>query len=658
MSLNSVEIILPDGSIRTFEKNPSALDVALSIGPRLAKDTVGVKVNGELEVLDLRLPLKSGSKIELITLKSPEANEVIRHSTAHILAQAVQSIWPDVKVTIGPVIDNGFFYDFDSPRSFSSEDLEKIEKKMHEIVKANLELKREVWEIDRAISVFQKMGERFKVEIIEELKAKGETTVSVYHQGDWFDLCRGPHLQSTGQVKALKLLKVAGAYWRGDEKNPMLQRIYGTAFSSAEGLEKHLKNIEEAEKRDHRKLGRELGLFHFHHWAPASPFFSGKGAIVYHQLQNYIRELYVKYGYQEIITPQIFDVELFKTSGHYENYKENMFFTQIDEREFASKPMNCPSHCLHFGASPHSYRNLPLRIADFGRLHRFEKSGAIHGLTRVRSFCQDDAHIFCTNEQIQSEIAGFIRLLNEVYQKLGMGNYKIYLSTRPEKRVGSDQVWDQAERALEKALQELNLPYTVNPGDGAFYGPKLDIMFVDALDRPWQLGTIQCDFNLPEMFKLEYAGEDNHPHRPVMLHRAILGSFERFLGVYLEHTAGHLPPWLSPTQVVVLNITDRVNSFCENMITQFKDLGIRAEFDSRNEKLNFKIREAQLQKIPYMIIVGDKEVEAGTVSVRLSDGKQFSGMNYKEVIAAIEREISLRDLNPQLKIETNQEVSH
>ncbi len=643
--MSKYQIILPDNSIKEFDFQPTALQVAESIGPRLAKDTLGAKMNGLKEVVDLRTLLPSGTKLELVTTKHPDANEVVRHSCAHIMAQAVQAIWPDVKVTIGPVIDNGFYYDFDSPRSFSEEDLGAIEKKMSEITKADYPLRKEVWEVAQAISTFEKMGERFKVEIIKDLQSKGEAQVSIYHQGDWFDLCRGPHVQSTGQVKAFKLLSVAGAYWRGDEKNPMLQRIYATAFVDKKDLDQHLHNLEEAKKRDHRRLGKDLGLFYMHAWAPASPFFTGKGTTIYSELQKYLRELYFKYGYQEVITPQIFDVEMFKQSGHWDHYRENMYFTKADERDFASKPMNCPSHCLLFNSEKHSYRELPLRMADFGRLHRFEKSGAIHGLTRVRTFCQDDAHIFCSLDQLQTEITGFINLLKEVYQTLGMENYKIYLSTRPEGRMGSDEIWDKAEGSLMDALKSLNLPYTVNPGDGAFYGPKLDIMFVDAIQRPWQLGTLQLDFNMPRVFGLSYVGEDNKEHQPVMLHRAVLGSIERFIGVYLEHTGGHLPAWMSPVQVTVLNVTDRVNEYCEKILSFLKANGIRAEFDRRSEKLNYKIREAQLMKIPFMLIVGDKEAESNQVSLRLRSGEQKNALDLEKVLGQILTNIKDRSLN-------------
>lgn len=647
--MSQFTIILPDNSTKVFDHAPTALDVALAIGPRLAKETLGVHINGAKEISDLRTPLADQSKVALVTTKSPDAVEVIRHSCAHIMAQAVQDIWPEVKVTIGPVIENGFYYDFDSPFAFTEEHFEKIEKKMSEIVSKDLPIRRENWPIAKAIETFKKMNERFKVELIEDLASKGETVVGIYHNGDaWFDLCRGPHIQSTGQIKAFKLLSVAGAYWRGDEKNAMLQRVYATAFGDKKELETYLHNIEEAKKRDHRKLGKELGMFYFNELAPGSPFFTGKGATVYTELQTYLRELYFETGYQEVITPQIFDVNLFHTSGHYQNYKENMFFTKVDERDFASKPMNCPSHCLLFNSEKYSYRDLPVKMADFGRLHRYEKSGAMHGLTRVRTFCQDDAHIFCRMDQLQDEIAKFMNLLNRVYDKLGMNNYKIYLSTRPDNRMGSEEYWDMAEGALAEALKSLNLPFELNPGDGAFYGPKLDIMFVDALNRPWQLGTLQVDPNLPQAFDLKYTGDDNKEHRPVMLHRAILGSLERFIGVYIEHTAGHLPPWLCPIQASILNVTDRVNVFCEDLQKLLKQHKVRVEFDRRNEKLNYKIREAQMQKIPYMIIVGDKEAETKTVSLRLRDGSEHKGLTVDQLLKLITDDISTRQLQSSL----------
>ncbi len=648
--MSEIRISLPDNSVKTFDHEPSALEVAQTIGERLAKETLGAKINGSKDIQDLRLPLKDGTKLELVTTKSADANEVIRHSAAHIMAQAVQKIWPEVKVTIGPVIENGFFYDFDSPFHFTEEHFEKIEKEMKKIVDSDFPITKRMISKNQAVETFKKMGERFKVELIEALE---DGQISIYDQGDWFDLCRGPHIQKTGQLKAYKLLSVAGAYWRGDEKNPMLQRIYATAFKDKKELDEHLHNLEEAKKRDHRKLGKEMGLFMFHEVSPGAPFFLPKGTVIYNELLKLMRDKYRENNYQEVITPQIFDVELFKTSGHYANYKENMYFTRVDERDFSSKPMNCPSHCLIFASDKHSYRELPLRMADFGRLHRYEKSGAMHGLTRVRTFCQDDAHIFSRADQLQPEIQSFMEMLGQIYKTLGMDNYKIYLSTRPEKRMGGDEVWDKAESALENALKNLNLPYEVNPGDGAFYGPKLDIMFVDALKRPWQLGTLQLDFNMPQAFDLKYTGEDNKEHQPVMLHRAILGSLERFIGVYLEHVAGHLPAFMAPIQVSILNVTDRVNPFCEDLKAKLQARGVRVEFDARNEKLNFKIREAQLQKIPYMLVIGDKEAEDKTISLRLSDGTNIAAMAVDDFITKLLRDISERRLTTTFK-----EVSH
>lgn len=645
----NVSVILPDGSKKEFPQEPSILEVAQSIGPRLAKDTLGGFVNGSREVSDLRAKLKDGSKLKIITVKDKEALEVVRHSAAHVMAQAVQELWPDVKVTIGPVIENGFYYDFDSPRPFTPEDLDKIEKKIKELLKKDLPVTREEWPVDEALQKFGAMNEKYKVELISDLKAKGETTVSVYHQGSWFDLCRGPHVQKLGQIPVVKTLSIAGSYWRGDEKREQLQRIYATAFLNEADLKQHLHDLEEAKKRDHRRLGKDLGLFVFHQLAPGAPFFTPNGTVIYNELQRYLRDRYQVYGYQEVITPQIFDVDLFHQSGHYENYRENMYFSKIEERDFGCKPMNCPGHCLLYSSDRRSYRELPWRVADFGRLHRYERSGVMHGLTRVRSFSQDDAHIFCSIEQMQSEIEGFMKFLNEVYTTLGMSKYHVYLSTRPEKRMGADEVWDKSEAALEQALKQLNIEYTINAGDGAFYGPKLDIMFVDAINRPWQLGTLQCDFNLPQAFSLKFVGDDNAEHAPVMLHRAILGSFERFIGVYLEHTSGHLPLWLSPTQVRILNVTDSQLEYCAHLESELKSRGIRVHLDGRSEKLGFKIRDAQMKKVPYMLIIGDKEKETGTVSVRLSSGGLVNNIDKDEFFSIVSEEFSKRILKSLLE---------
>ncbi len=651
----AVQITLPDGAIKEFDKEPTVLEVAESIGPRLAKDTVaGIvlssneQAKGSQNLVDLRWRVPTGTKLKIVTTKDVRALEVIRHSAAHVMAQAVQEIWPDVKVTIGPVIDDGFYYDFDSKRPFTPEDLEKIEKRMREIIKRDLPVVREEWDAARAIATFRDMGEKYKVEIIEDLKAQGAKSVSVYHQGKWFDLCRGPHVQRLGQIGAVKILSLAGSYWRGDEKREQLQRIYATAFLNDADLKQYLADLEEAKKRDHRRLGKDLNLFVFHQLAPGSPFFTPNGAVIYNELMNFMRDKYREYNYQEVITPQIFDVELFHQSGHYANYRENMYFMKVDEREMACKPMNCPGHCLLYGSDRRSYRELPWRVADFGRLHRYERSGVMHGLSRVRSFSQDDAHIFCTLDQIQSEIENFMRFLGEVYNTLGMNQYHVYLSTRPERRLGSDEVWDRAESALENALKKLNLPYTINPGDGAFYGPKLDIMFVDSIRRPWQLGTLQADFNMPHAFQLKYIGEDNTEHQPVMLHRAILGSFERFISVYLEHTAGHLPLWLAPVQVRILSVSDRQQDYCRKLESELKSRGIRVHNDSRGEKLGFKIRDAQLMKIPLMLIIGDKEKETQTISVRLGSGGLTNPINKDQFYKMVVKDNQARTLESSL----------
>lgn len=634
-----VEIILPDGSKKEFDHNPTVLEVALSIGERLANDTVAGKVNGEL--IDLRTVLTTGTELSIVTKSSDEANEVIRHSAAHVMAQAVQELWPEVKVTIGPVIKDGFYYDFDSPKAFTPDDLDKIEKKMKEIIDRKLEIVREEWSSSEAISKFEADGEKFKVEIIKDL---GEENVSIYRQGDWLDLCRGPHVQNTKDIKAFKVLSLAGAYWRGDETREQLQRVYATAFNDKKALKQHLHNLEEAKKRDHRKIGKELKLFHFSQLSPGAPFFTPKGSLIYRELQRLMFDMYKKYGYEEVITPQIFDVDLYHQSGHFDMYRDNMYFTEIDKRDFSLKPMNCPGHCVMFAQEKHSYRDLPLRIADFGRLHRYERSGVMHGLTRVRTFCQDDAHIFCAKEDLQSEISAFMNLLDEVYQTLGMPNYKIFLSTRPEKSVGSDEIWEAAETALTDALSSLNLDFTINEGDGAFYGPKLDIIFEDAIGREWQLGTLQCDFNMPERFDLKFIGSDGNDHRPAMLHRAILGSLERFIGVYIEHTAGKFPTWLCPEQVVILNVTDKQKEYCQEISTQLKNSGIRVRFDDRNEKIGFKIREAQLLKIPYMLVIGDNEVDTGNVTVRLRTGQNISDLPKEQFFDRLLDEVKNRSL--------------
>ncbi|MGH1468287.1 MAG: threonine--tRNA ligase [Bdellovibrionales bacterium] len=644
-----IKIHLPDQSIKEFEQEPTVLEVAASIGSKLAKDTVGARINSEKEIIDLRSKLSDGTSIEIVTAKSEDGREVIRHSAAHVLAQAAQDLYPGTQVTIGPVTADGFYYDFFREEPFTPDDLKALEKKMSHIIKQNIALDKKVISRNEAIQTFENLGEKFKVELIKDLPESEE--ISIYEQGGqkddgWFDLCRGPHIQKTGQIKAFKLLSIAGSYWRGDEKRESLQRVYGTAFESKEALAEHMHLLEEAKKRDHRVVGKNLDLFTMvPEYAPGSPFFTPKGTHVYNALQNYMREKYEKFGYEEVITPQIFDTELYHKSGHYENYKENMFFTETDGREFSVKPMNCPGHCLLYNTKKKSYRELPWRVADFGRLHRYERSGVMHGLTRVRTFCQDDAHVFCRMDQLQDEIAQVMTFLNEVYNELGMPEYKIFLSTRPEKRMGSDEIWDKAEGALSEALKSLDLDYEVNEGDGAFYGPKLDIMFVDALKREWQLGTMQCDFNLPEAFDLSFVNEDNTAEKPVMLHRAILGSMERFFGVYLEHTGGRLPFWMVPTQIKVLNVSDKHSEFCEELTAKFKENGLRAEFDSRGEKLGFKIREAQLEQVPYMITCGDDEVSSGNISVRLRTGEVKKGLKVDDFIKELVERLKNRSLD-------------
>ncbi|MBI4911484.1 MAG: threonine--tRNA ligase [Acidobacteria bacterium] len=608
-----LQVRLPDDSIRQLPDGATGTTLAESIGPRLAEAALGVRLDGG-KLQDLGTPLLDGQKVAIVTSKDPEALDLLRHSTAHLLAQAVKRLFPAAKVGIGPVIEDGFYYDFLVEKAFTPEDLAAIEAEMMRISREDLPVVREEMPRNAAVERFRAMGEQLKVEVVSDIP-EGET-ISGYRQGDFYDLCRGPHVPSTGKLKAFKLLHTAGAYWKGDERNPMLCRIYGTAWFSQKDLEEHLKRLEEAKARDHRKLGRELDLYSFHPEAPASPFFHPKGTVVYNALVDYIRELYHKYGYREVITPQILDVSLWKTSGHYENYAENMYFTTAEEREYAVKPMNCPGHCLLFGSAKRSYRELPMRIADFGRLHRFERSGVTHGLTRVRTFCQDDAHLFCEPEHIKEEMASFLALLKEVYDTFGFHEMRVALSTRPEKRLGSDEVWDAGEKALADAMTEAGMAFTLNPGEGAFYGPKIEFQILDALRRPWQLGTLQVDYMLPERFKLRYTRADGHEGQPVMLHRAILGSLERFMGILVEHTAGAFPVWLAPVQAAILPITDRAHAYARQVQEEAQALGLRTDLDLRNEKINAKIRDHQLMKVPYMLVLGDREAAAAQVSVR------------------------------------------
>ena len=645
--MSLVNIHLPDQSVKSFDHEPTVLEVAFNISKNLGYSTVGGQVNNDREVIDLRTNLKNGDRLFIVTSQSEQGQEVLRHSAAHIMAQAVQELYKNVKVTIGPVIESGFYYDFDPETPFLNEDLPKIEKRMKEIIKRKLPVTKEIWSKEKAIKIFEDMGESFKVEIIKDLDEK---EVSIYRQGEWFDLCRGPHVQNTGQVKSVKVMSLAGAYWRGDQNNKQLQRVYGTAFYSKKEMEEYLHLLEEAKKRDHRKLGKELKLFMFHDWSVGMPFFSPKGTVLYNELKNYIRSCYKKYFYQEVITPQIYNVDLFKTSGHYDHYQENMYFSDLGEKGITGvKPMNCPGHCLLYASEKHSYRELPIRIADFGRLHRYEASGALHGLTRVRSMCQDDAHIFCTTMQVQSEIVSFMEMLKEIYHTLGLSEFKIHLATRPENRMGSDDLWDQSESALKEALKEIAVDYEINQGEGAFYGPKIEIHFVDVMKRVWQLGTMQVDFNMPEKFNLTYVGEDNNTHRPVMLHRAILGTLERFIGIYLENRNGKLPLWLCPVQVIILNVADRHNPYCKKIKENLERENIRTHFDDRNEKLGYKIREAQLQKIPYMMIIGDREMEQQKVSIRIRSGQTSEPMTSGECLKILEKEIRTKSLEQLIK---------
>jgi threonyl-tRNA synthetase len=552
------------------------------------------------------------------------------------MAHAISRIWKDAKFGIGPTVEDGFYYDVEIPVKLASEDLLKIEKEMKRVIKENKEFIRREHTIEEATAMFKEMNQPFKVEIIETLKNNfGATSVSTYQEGEFIDLCRGPHIKKPSEIKAFKVMSLAGAYWRGDEKNPMLQRIYGTAFLTEEALAEHLHFIEEARRRDHRKLGRELDLFAFHPEAPASPFFHPKGTVVYNRLMSYVREMYAHYGYDEVITPQIFDTILWKKSGHYENYKDDMFFVEEKEREFAVKPMNCPASTYIFSAHKRSYRDLPLRYADFGRLHRNELSGVTAGLTRVRTFCQDDAHVYCTLEQVESEIDKVIDMVLKTYQvfDFDLNEMEVFLSTRPEKRIGTDEMWDQAENGLKRVLDRMDRPYAINPGDGAFYGPKIDIKFKDALKRKWQLATIQLDFNLPDRFDCTYVGSDNTAHRPVVIHRAVLGSLERFMGVFIEHVAGAFPFWLAPVQCRLIPITEAHNDYCNEFAEQLRSHGIRVELDDRNEKMGLKTREAQMQKIPLMLVVGDREMAEGQFAVRLYGAKDSTVQKKEEILA-------------------------
>jgi len=623
---------LPDGSVREVPPGTTSLEVARSIGPRLAQDAVGAELDGT--TVDLRTPLARGGAFRIFTTRSPEAGDFIRHSAEHVLADAVKRLWPEVEIDVGRVDHSEKYqYDFRFSRAFTPEDLENIEEKMREILAEDSPFERTEVSREEAVEILREMGESLKIERLGDIP-EGET-ITLYRHGSFTDLCRGPHVQRASQIGAVRLLEASGVYFKGDERNERLQRIYGTAFSSQKDLEAYVTAQEEARARDHRRLGPELDLFSFNAVAPASPFFHPRGAAVYNALVDYVRELYARYGYGEVITPQILDVDLWHTSGHYDNYRENMFFTEVDERQYAVKPMNCPTHCLIYKTRLRSYRDLPVRYADFGRLHRYERSGVTSGLTRVRTFCQDDAHIFATDEQVTSEVLGVVRMIQEVYATFGFDDVLIELSTRPEKRLGSDAVWDRAEGALREALESQGITYEVNEGDGAFYGPKIDFQVRDAIGRSWQLGTVQLDYQLPERFELAYVGEDGAEHRPVMIHRAMLGSLERFMGILIEHTAGALPPWLAPVQAVVLPVSEKFMGYGVGVRDQIAGAGLRVELDERNEKLGYKIREAQLQKVPYQLVVGGREEEAGAVAVRLRTGEDLGALPVADFIARL-----------------------
>ncbi len=645
MGDSTITITLPDGSTKVVPEGTTVLEVAASIGKRLAKDAVAGVVDGRL--VDVRTPLSADCELRIVTTRDPEAGEVIRHSAEHVLADAVKRLWPGTPIDAGRQDHSEKFqYDFRFPRPFKPEDLERIEKTMEAILAEDLPFERTEVSREDCRRLMEERGEALKLDRLEDIP-EGET-ITLYRHGDFVDLCRGPHVQRTGQIGAVKLLEASGAYFRGDESGELLQRIYGTAFATKKEMQAYFERLEEIRRRDHRRLGRELGLFSFHPEAPASPFFLPRGAVVYNALVDLMREHYRRYGYDEVITPQIFDVALWKRSGHFDNYRENMFFTDawddVEKRQYSVKPMNCPSHCLIYSESTHSYRDLPIRLADFGRLHRYERSGVVTGLTRVRSFSQDDAHIYCTPEQIEPEITALFDFVFGIYELFGFQAPDIYLSTRPEKAMGDPAIWEHAETVLARALDARGVPYTVNEGDGAFYGPKIDFVVHDAIGREWQLATIQLDFLLPERFDLTYVDADGTEKRPVMIHRAILGSIERFFGVMLEHFAGDLPPWLAPEQTRVLPITDDVHEAAEAIRDRLAAEGIRVTLDTRNEKLGYKIREAEAMKVPYLLVVGRREAEAGTVSLRLRHRRDEGVQAVDTVVGRIVNAVRTRSL--------------
>jgi len=630
-----VAITLPDGSQKTFDNPVTVFQVAESIGPGLAKAALAGRVNGEL--VDVSHTMDSDSELSIITGRDEDGLEIIRHSCAHLMANAVQNLFPEAQVTIGPVIENGFYYDFAYERPFTPEDLQAIEKEMQRLVKENVPVERSVMSRPEAVALFEDMGEKYKVEIIESIP--GDEALSCYKQGEFIDLCRGPHVPATGAIKSFKLMSVAGAYWRGDSSNEMLQRIYGTAWNDKKDLKNYLHMLEEAERRDHRKVGKRLELFHFQEEAPGMVFWHPKGWEIYQIIRGYMHQLWKDNGYQEINTPQLVDYTLWEKSGHADKFSEEMFSVESDNRMYAIKPMNCPCHVQVFNQGLKSYRDLPLRLAEFGSCHRYEPSGAMHGLMRVRSFVQDDAHIFCARNQIQSEVSNFIELVNKVYNDFGFEEVLLKLSTRPDKRVGSDEIWDEAEKALEVALNETGKPWDLQPGEGAFYGPKIEFTLKDCMGRHMQCGTIQVDFSMPGRLGAEYVTEDNTRETPVMLHRAIFGSFERFIGILIEHYEGAFPTWLAPTQAVILNITDKQAEYCEKVVKTLENKGFRVKADLRNEKIGFKIREHTLQKVPYLLVVGDKEVEAESLAIRDRSGNDLGVMSIEEFSVLLQQDV-------------------
>ena len=631
-------ITLPDGSQRSFDNAISIHDVAADIGPGLAKAALAGRIDGEL--LDTSYLIENDVDLAIVTDKSDEALEIIRHSTAHLLAQAVKQLFPEAQVTIGPVIENGFFYDFSFERPFTPEDLDAITSKMKALVDADEKIARRVLSRDEAMDYFRSLGENYKAEIIEGIPA--DQDLSLYRQGDFEDLCRGPHVPSTGKLKYFKLMKVAGAYWRGDSNNEMLQRIYGTAWPSKKGLKAYLFQLEEAEKRDHRKLAKKFNLFHLQEEAPGMVFWHPKGWSVYTEIERYMREVQRNNGYREIKTPMVVDRTLWERSGHWDKFRENMFTVESESRDYAVKPMNCPCHVQVYNQGLKSYRDLPLRLAEFGSCHRNEASGTLHGLMRVRGFVQDDAHIFCTEAQVQNEVSTFSDLLFDVYRDFGFEDVIIRLSTRPQERVGSDEVWDKAEVALAEALAAKGLDYELLPGEGAFYGPKIEYSLKDCLGRVWQLGTIQVDFSMPGRLDAQYVSEDGSRQVPVMLHRAILGSFERFIGILIEHYEGAFPAWLAPEQAVVMNITDAQAEYVEKVTDSLRNKGFRVEKDLRNEKIGFKIREHTIQKVPYLLVIGDREVETQTVAVRTRGGEDLGIMRIAEFSELLTQDVNRR----------------